>query len=139
MTLSTTPFVQLGRFINGHLELFRTQIGVVEYIAVSHVWGQAKWLRIDGIEREVYASQQKAEFIRSQLPVLVGSTPFWMDTLTVNQKDKAEVISVVQTIPAIFRHAGKTLAVREDDCFYECCAQCIDASDPWAVVHHKIV
>jgi Heterokaryon incompatibility protein (HET) len=138
MAFSNTTSVQLGRFLDGRLELFSAQMRRVEYIAVSHVWGEAEWLHIASIGREVYASPQKAEFIRSQLPTLVGSTPFWMDTLTVNQKDQAEVLSIVQIIPTIFRHATKTLAIREDDGFYDCCAHGIDASDSWQTIGQKI-
>jgi hypothetical protein len=43
----------------------------------------------------------------------------------VNQKDKAEVIAIVQSIPAIFRDADKTIAVCEYDGIYDCCATAI--------------
>jgi hypothetical protein len=56
--------VQLGRFLDGRLELFNACIGDREYIAVSQIWGKVEWLRVDGVERDVYASPQKAKFIR---------------------------------------------------------------------------
>jgi hypothetical protein len=54
-----------------------------------------------------------------------------MDTLTVNQRDKAEVIAVVQQIPAIFRQALKTIAVRESDGLYDGCAKVVEGSNTW--------
>ena len=48
-----------------------------------------------------------------------------MDTLTVNQRDKDEVIATVQAIPAIFRDAVKTIAVREGDGLYDCCLDAV--------------
>ncbi|RYP92625.1 hypothetical protein DL770_001267 [Monosporascus sp. CRB-9-2] len=56
---------------------------------------------------------------------LVGDVAFWMDTITVNQKDPAEVISTVQAIPAIFRDAEKTIAIREGDAIYNCCVEAV--------------
>ena len=54
-----------------------------------------------------------------------------MDILTVNQRDQAEVISVVGAIPWIFRNAVQTLAVREDDAIYSCCEKALDGIQDW--------
>jgi hypothetical protein len=72
------------------------------------VWGKTEWLRLPGIDHEALVSQTKARFIEKELPALIGSTAFWMDMLTVNRRDQAEVISTVQAIPSIFQNALKT-------------------------------
>jgi hypothetical protein len=59
--------------------------------------------------------------------LLVGDTAFWMDTLTVNQRDSAEVIATVQALPSIFRNAIKTIAIREGDGLYSCCAKAVES------------
>ena len=67
------------------------------------------------------ASEEKAKFIANDLPALVGDGAFWMDTLTVDQRDPIEVSKIVNAIPDIFRTAKKTVAVRECDGLYDCC------------------
>lgn len=54
-----------------------------------------------------------------------------MDTLTVNQRNKTEVIAIVQQIPAIFRQALKIIAVRESDGLYDCCAKVTEDCSTW--------
>ena len=117
------PEVQFARFVSGELVLFSAYTSELEYIAVSHVFGKTEWHSIPGIKNEVLASPQKAVFIEKELPALVGDLPFWMDILTVNQRIQAEVISVVGAIPWIFRNAVQTLAIREEDGIYPCCAK----------------
>ncbi|KAJ9642873.1 hypothetical protein H2199_004394 [Coniosporium tulheliwenetii] len=109
------PIVQFARFVDGHLTLQCARTTELEYIAISHVWGETGWLRIPNVDGEVLASRSKAEFIEKKLPALVGESVFWMDTLTVNQKNQAEVIATVQVIPTIFRDATRTIAIRESD------------------------
>src|SRR5271154_438985 len=101
--ISKGPLVQFARFVDGHLELFHAHTGQLDYVAISHVWGKTEWLRLPGIDHEVLVSRTKVRFIEKELPALVGNTAFWMDTLTVNQRGQAEVISTVQAIPSIFR------------------------------------
>lgn len=120
---SQNPVVQFAGFENGTFKLFHARTDEVEYIAISHVWGDIDWRFISIVGREVLISEQKARFVQEELPRLVGNTPFWMDTLTVNQRDKAEVIATVQLIPAIFRGAMKTVAIRECDGLYTCCTE----------------
>jgi hypothetical protein len=74
----------------------------------------------------VKASQEKADFIANDLPALVGDGAFWMDTLTVDQRDDAEVSAIVDAIPTIFRMARKTIAVRECDGLYNCCMEAVE-------------
>ena len=125
------PVIQFARFVDGALELFRASTTELEYIAVSHVFGDTSWHVIPGIKGDILASRSKARFIEKQLPALVGGTAFWMDILTVDQRDEAEVVSVVQAIPRIFRDALRTLAVREDDGFHPCCARAIGEPRDW--------
>lgn len=116
------PLVQFARFVNGKLQLFRAHTKQEKYIAVSHVWGDMAWRFVHIARREVLISEQKANFVQNELPDLVGDAPFWMDTLTVDQHKQAEVISTAQKIPAIFRDATKTIAIRECDGLYTCCS-----------------
>lgn len=125
------PKVQFARFVSGELILFSAYTSELEYIAVSHVFGKTEWHSIPGIKNEVLASPQKAAFIEKELPALIGDLPFWMDILTVNQRIQVEVISVVSAIPWIFRNAVHTLAIREDDGIYSCCAKALEGIEDW--------
>ena len=125
------PKVKFARFVNGELILFSAFTTELEYIAVSHVFGKTEWFSIPGIKNEVLASTQKAAFIEKELPALIGDRAFWMDVLTVNQRNQAEVISVVEAIPWIFRNAVQTLAVREDDGIYSCCEKALEGNKDW--------
>ena len=132
------PKVQFARFVSGELILFSAYTSELEYIAVSHVFGETEWLSIPGIKNEVLASTQKAAFIEKELPALIGDRPFWMDILTVNQRNQAEVISVVGAIPSIFRNAVQTLAVREDDGIYSCCEKVLEGIPGWEDLHSAL-
>ncbi|CAN9247401.1 unnamed protein product [Alternaria alternata] len=105
--------IKFARFKNATLELFEAPIESTDYIAFSHVWGNWAWRSTDGIPYEIKASEEKAHFIANDLPALVGDGAFWMDTLTVDQRNPAEVSEIVDKIPTIFRMAKKTIAVRE--------------------------
>jgi hypothetical protein len=64
-------FVQLARFTDAKLELFQGDIDTLprlSYIAMLHVWGEASWRDIPGIEEQVFASSQKAKLIIKCLP-----------------------------------------------------------------------
>lgn len=135
-TSSRGPFVQ---FADGQLELFSACTGEEQFIAISHVWGKTEWLRIPGVARDVLASPEKARFIKERLLSPVSSSAFWMDTLTVNQRNQAEVIATVQAIPAIFRDAVKTIAVREDDGIYDCCARAVADCNDWHELSEKLL
>lgn len=120
LTLRTT----LCRF-TGNI-LFKKLMPVKDtvYIAVSHVWGEAKWQKISGvIEDEVLVSPEKAKFIKDQLPQIVGTQWFWMDILSIDQRDKAARIAITQYIPTIFRCAQRTTLVRSSAGVRKCCAQ----------------
>ena len=133
------PNVQFARFVNGELVLFSAHTSELEYIAVSHVFGETEWHSIPGIKNEVLASPQKAVFIEKELPALVGELPFWMDILTVNQRIQAEVISVVGAIPWIFRDAVQTLAIREDDGIYACCEKALEGIEGCASLFPALI
>lgn len=117
------PRVQFAVFIeNGSkIRLFSACTQEIKYFAISHVWGQVEWRSVGCIDGEILTSARKAKFIDEKLYGLVGEVPFWMDTITVNQRDPSEVIATVQAIPDIFRDAEKTIAVREGDGMYNCC------------------
>ncbi|KAF3352398.1 hypothetical protein VdG1_09085 [Verticillium dahliae VDG1] len=58
------------------------------FIAVSHVWGpDADWAKVDGVDEEIIVSPEKALFVQTQLPGLMGDSWFWMDVLCVDQRD----------------------------------------------------
>ena len=99
-----------------------------QYLAISHVWGQPKWQHIPGIQGQVLASDSKAKFIAQRLPGLVGADYFWMDILCVDQKDKGARVAVTQYIPRIFRHAQRTIFVKDDVGIQMCCAGAMDFS-----------
>jgi hypothetical protein len=124
--LAGLPSIKFARFKNATLELFEARIESTDYVAFSHVWGDWSWRSIDGIPYEVKASQEKANFIANDLPALVGDGAFWMDTLTVDQRNPVEVSGIVDAIPDIFRMARKTIAVRECDGLYDCCIAAVD-------------
>ena len=113
--------IKFAHFKNATLELFQAPIESTDYIAFSHVWGNWTWRSVSGIPYDVKASEEKAKFIANDLPALVGDSAFWMDTLTVDQRDPVEVSEIVDAIPDIFKMARKTIAVRECDGFYDCC------------------
>ena len=125
------PLVQFARFVNGEVELFKEHTGELHYLAISHVWGEIDWRRVQGIPHEIKVSEKKAKFIEERLPALVGEDPFWMDTITVNQRDQAEVIDTVQSIPAIFGDADRTIAIREGDGLYLCCHAATEGFITW--------
>jgi hypothetical protein len=135
------PNVKFARFVNNELTFFNDYTGEVEYIAVSHVWGDAEFRSIphSGIKGQYKISKSKAEFVAQKLQGLVGETAFWMDTLTVNQRDQTEVISIVQAIPRIFRDAIKTLAIREYDGLYSCCEKELEGFKDWKDLSEKLI
>ena len=120
------PLAQFARYNDGRLDLFKAHTSELKYYVISHVWGKTVWMRVSCLDGEILVSEEKAKFIEEQLPTLVGNMPFWMDTLTVNQKNKAEVIATVQSIPDIFRDAEETIAIREHDGIYKCCKEAIE-------------
>jgi hypothetical protein len=125
------PLVQFARFVNGQVELFKEHTSELRYLAISHVWGDIDWRRVRGVPHEIKVSKEKAKFIEERLPALVGDEPFWMDTVTVNQRDQAEVIATVQSIPAIFGDAVRTIAIREGDGLYPCCHAATEGFTDW--------
>ncbi|CAI9632828.1 unnamed protein product [Alternaria burnsii] len=131
------PSIKFARFKNATLELFEAPIESTDYIAFSHVWGNWAWRSTDGIPYEIKASEEKAHFIANDLPALVGDDAFWMDTLTVDQRNPAEVSEIVDKIPTIFRMAKKTIAVRECDGLYDCCIAAVNGFESTAEFRQK--
>lgn len=137
-TPSESTIIKFARFENGILRIFEAPINQTSYIAFSHVWGAWTWRTIAGIPYEVKASQEKADFIATDLPRIVGSGAFWMDTLTVDQRDEHEIAAIVDAIPVIFRSARKTIAVRECDGLYECCMDAVGDFDDHGEFHRRL-
>lgn len=132
------PLIKFARFVNGTLELFEARTDELEYVVFSHVWGDWKWRKIPGIPYEVKASQEKADFIEKDLPALVGDGVFWMDTLTVDQRNEKEVLTIVQFIPTIFKMARRTIAVRECDGLYDCCIKAVEGFQDYGEFSKKL-
>jgi hypothetical protein len=139
-TSSKGPLAQFGRFVDGRLKLIRAHTTELQYVAISHVWGKIEWIpEISNVDGEVLASRAKAKFIENKLPAVVGDKAFWMDTLTVNQRNHAEVITTVQIIPTIFRDAQRTIAIREGGGIYECCAKAVRGFTDWRNFREKLL
>src|SRR5436190_16443430 len=117
--------ITLCQYKNGKLVSTEEKWGEREYIAVSHVWGNAQWRRISIADGELMVSSEKAKFLEHQLPSIVGRSWFWMDILCINQRDSNARVSVTQHIPTIFRSATKTLVVRESAGIRHCCAMVV--------------
>lgn len=133
------PLVKFARFEDGKLKLFTARTTSLVYHAISHVWGSTAWLPVPAAGGEPrLISEEKAAFVADHLPGLVGDTAFWMDTLTVNQRDPAEVVATVQVIPDIFRDAARTIAVRECDGFYACCEEAVRGYADWQDFNDRV-
>jgi hypothetical protein len=120
---ATTINITLCRFESGRLIKEPHSPSSVRFVAVSHVWGNAQWRKVDGVEGEVLISDDKAKFITDSLPKFIGGDWFWMDVLCIDQRSKAARIAVTQHIPTIFRSAMKTLVIRTDCGYQQCCAE----------------
>ena len=82
-------------------------------------------LFLDSHEKEWCLHTKRTKF----LPTLVGISPFYMDVLAIDQEDETARISVVQHIPDVYRKAQKTIVIREDGGFGDCCAGLLDVLD----------
>lgn len=71
------PRITLVKFDNGNFRLFQARTKEIE---------------------------EKADFVKNTLPALVGDTPFWMDTLSVDQRNPDDVAAIV-------RDAARTIAI----------------------------
>jgi Heterokaryon incompatibility protein (HET) len=110
-------------------KLFREDIFPMnfQYLAISHVWGQPRWQSVPGIDfGQVLVSDSKVRFIAEVLPGIVKEDYFWMDILCVDQRDKEARIAITQYIPRIFRHAQRTIFVKDDGEIQSCCAQAME-------------
>ena len=125
--------IRFARYTNRgeEIELFDARTHEIDYIAVSHVWNTTDWRALRGFGRRVLLSEQKQQFLEQKLHKIVGNLPFWLDVITIDQTNQTEVISIVRHIPNIFKHAKKTIAVREGDGFFNCCAEVlVNFDDP---------
>lgn len=125
------PLIRFARYTHDGetIELFDAHTEEIDYIAVSYAWNDAYWRPLRGFGRHVLLSQQKLQFLEQKLPKIVGSLPFWLDVIVIDQTNQAEVIAIVKHIPNIFKNARKTIAVREGDGFFKCCAEALGNFD----------
>jgi hypothetical protein len=134
--------ITFARFVAGRLERFQASINNLEYLAISHVWGDPALLEsreIPGIEGKVLCTPEKAEYIRHELPKKVGTKPFWMDILTVDQTNKSAVTAITKSIPSLFRNASCTIVLRERDGFYDCCRETVEGFENYESFLRKMV
>ena len=76
----------------------------------------------------------------SQLSSIVGKDYFWMDIFCVDQRNKADRVAITQYIPTIFRHAQRTIVIRDGGGFRDCCVQRLGSQDTWFdIANRKIV
>ena len=76
-------------------------------------------------------TDHKAVFIQDKLPSLVGTTPFWLDTICVNQRNIAEQKADIQAVPTTPRQAQKTICIWDNGGFPDCCAEAIGQFCSW--------
>ena len=123
-------YIRFARFTNSgsRIELLSAHTHETPYFAISHVWGDADWRSLACFDQEVFVSARKKRFIEKKLYGIVGETPFWMDVLSVDQRQEDQVVAIVKHIPKIFMEAERTIAVRGGDGLFDCCAKAIRAS-----------
>lgn len=61
-----------------------------------------------------------------------------MDVLAVDQRQEDQVVAIVEHIPKIFMGADRTIAVREGDGLFSCCAEAIQASQSVADIRSAL-
>jgi hypothetical protein len=115
--------ITLRQFDSGKLTKAVRPVTGARYIAISHVWGKARWQNV--LEEEVLVSDEKARFLKDRLYSVVGDSWFWMDVLCIDQHDKDSRVAITQHIPEIFKNAQKTIVVRNSQGFRDCCARAV--------------
>jgi len=109
----------LCRFESGKLVKANLAIRDTKYFAVSHVWGDRRWQMVMG--EEILVSDEKARFMVTRLPEIVGDEWFWMDIVCLDQRNKESRIAVTRHIPSIFGCAQRTIMVRNSGGLQPCC------------------
>src|SRR6266496_5971841 len=77
--------VTMCRYHGGQVERLTRKVIETQYIVISHVWGEAEWQPVSGIDGETLVSKEKAKFMADRLSTVVGNDYFWMDILCVEQ------------------------------------------------------
>lgn len=126
------------RFEAGRITKRLITSGDVEYITISHAWGNADWRRIRGFDGMVMASESKVRFIERQLPALVGRHYFWIDILCLDQNDHAARVAITQHIPKIFRGASRTIMVKAGDGLRQCCVNAIGETNDYLSLYNVL-
>jgi hypothetical protein len=129
--------ITMCRYSNEKFERLVLSTHDTKYIAISHSWGSPTWRRIQGAEGEIWASEERAAFIQNRLPSIIGDNYFWMDIMCVDQRNQGANISVPKHIPPIFRHAERTLILRDGAGFRDCCIQAVGDFDSWSLTEDE--
>jgi hypothetical protein len=125
--------ITLCYYKNGNLERSIRSTRNTRYLAISHSWGEPKWQEIPGVEGEIWVSEERAKFILSRLPSIVGREYFWMDILCVDQYRREAVLRVPNHLPTIYRNAHCTVVIRDPTGFRDCCAQATGDTSSWFI------
>lgn len=116
--------VTLCRFQDKYLIKETRSLAETDYVAVSHVWGDAQTYDISygqGGADEIIISPEKAQFLRFHFGGIIKDDWFWMDILCIDQNNPEARVAVTQHIPLIFRLAKKTLVVKDSTAIRRCC------------------
>lgn len=136
--ISSSLHVIMCRFIGGKVEKQLVNVDNTSFLAVSHVWGAAKWRIVRGVNHKVLVSKSKAEFMEQQLPSIVGDGFFWMDILCIDQTNRDARVVVTQHIPTIFRKALRTILVRDGCGMRQCCALAVEGFMDWKLYSKRL-
>lgn len=129
--MSTKLWVVLCRYESAKIVKAKHSLGDIEYVAISHVWGEVEEQEVAGVEGRVQVSAEKAKFMEERLPLVIGEEYFWMDILCIDQKDEKARVAVTEIIPNVFRRAKRTLVIRDGSGFRDCCVNALGRIEDW--------
>lgn len=133
----------LCRFVSGEFEKVDIDFRHTNYIAFSHVWGDPSLYHpttISNIPEPIIATPSKARCLDQNLQRLVGDSYFWLDVLSIDQSPETveERIQATAIMPDIYKHAQKTIVIRDGSGFQSCCVDAIGQLRTWADYHNGI-
>ena len=121
----------LCRFVSDAVVKECVDFHQVKYVAISHVWGEAKWTKIKEFPDELIVSPSKARFLEKTLQKLVGTSYFWIDVFCFDQRGTEWRIKVTAVIPEIYNRAQKTVVIRDGLGYKSCCARALGDFSTW--------
>jgi hypothetical protein len=86
------------RFVAGKMETSQLPLNKTKYVAISHVWGDVKWIKVDAWGLEIRASEEKVEFRRIDFPSYPLST---VSLGAAAIEDRLEDVSKLQKTRAV--------------------------------------